>query len=1031
MLDTLIRFSLQQRLLVLSLALGLAVWGGVVGARLPIDVLPDLNRPTVTILTEAHGLLPEDVETQVTWHIERAVNGAAGVQRIRSSSGIGLSVVAIEFSWDTGIYQARQVIQERLQLTAGQLPPGVQPQMAPIASIMGQVQQVGLVADPEKVDLTELRSFADQMLRPRLLAVPGVAQVISNGGSPRQLQVTLDLDRMRALGVTVHDVKEAIQAANHSASGGVFEHGSQGLLVQVAGRVRTAEDLARAVVRDAPQRPIRLEDIAEVRFAPAAVLLGAAGVNGESGVILVVSKQPGVDTVTLARALEAEVEALRPSLPEGVTIYPSLYRQAGFIERAVDNVEDALIDGSILVVLVLFLFLFNLRSTLITLAALPLSVAITTLVFSALGVSINTMTLGGLAVAIGALVDDAIVDVENVYRRLRQDAGRRPVLEVVFAASSEVRKPILIGTLVVCAVYLPLFALSGMEGRLFAPIGMAYILSLMASLLVALTLTPVLCSYLLPGLMQRGEHKPPIMVRFAKALATRCIEFSLARPAWIFAGVVVLSLAVGVLVSERGRQFLPAFNEGAVQVNLMLPVGTSLARSDEMGQRLARALRDLPGVVSVGRRTGRGEGDEHAEGVQTSELVLQLDPQKAASRDAFLEALRARIDARLPGFPTAVEQPLAHLISHMLSGVAAQVAVKISGEDLGALRQIAAQVEGVVEQVPGVRDLMIDPQGLVDQVAIVPRRGDLARYGLRVADLAEAVELSLEGAELSRLYTGQFSYAITLRLREADRRNLDQIRALPLRSPGGRELRLRDVAEVGISRTPSSIKRDNSIRRLVVQHNVADRPISEVVAEIEAKLAPVRAELPAGYVIELSGQFEAQQRAASLILWLSLVSLLGMAALLFLHFRSLNLVLQTLANIPVALVGGGLAVLLTGQLVSVATLVGFISLGGIAARNKILLLDHYLHLIREEGMEFGPGLVLRAGQERIIPVLMTALTSGIGLLPLVLSPELPGRELLYPVATVIVGGLVMTTAVDLFLTPALVWVCGLGRQPSA
>jgi len=1025
MLTRLIALSLKNRAFVAVAALIVAFYGSFVAAGLPVDVLPDLNRPTVTILTESHGLVPEDVEQLVTRYIEQAVNGATGVMRVRSSSGLGISIVFVEFDWDTDIYRNRQIVQEKLQLARAQLPPGIVPQMTPISSIMGQIQIIGVRSRSGKTDPTEIRAFVDQTVKLRLLSLSGVAQVVSIGGAPRQLQVVTDADKLRAYDVSLGEVADAIRNANVAASGGFLNIGPKGPLVNVTGLVRETADLGRAVVSSDPVRPVRISDVADIRFGPAAVRTGDAGVNGNTGVILVVFKQPGVDTVELSVRVDEELEQVRTTLPADYEILPGLYRQADFIHRAIDNVGQAVRDGSVLVVIILFLFLLNFRTTAITLTAIPLSVATTALVFELAGVSINTMTLGGLAVAIGALVDDAIVGVENVFRRLRHNLAAetpRPALAVIFAAIHEVQRPIVIGTLVVTAVYCPLFALSGMEGKLFAPIGLTYIVSILASLLVSLTVTPVLCYYLLPASKALG-HEYGWVVRQLRAIATRLIRFSLDFPLAIASVLFAFVLGGTWVLATRGTEFLPPFNEGSAQINLILPPGCSLETSDEFGRRLEALVMEVDGIVTAGRRTGRAEGDEHAEGINWSEVIVSFDPDSGRTRDEILAEIRGKMDQAFPGIAKSVEQPLAHLISHMLSGVSAQVAIKIFGDDLAVLRRTANEVAATIRSVPGVTDLIVEPQVLVEQVQVDPKREELARLGVDVRHVAETVELALEGGEVSRLILGQYSYPIILRLERKDRKDLPTVRNLMLHA-GGRRLRLGDVADVRLSRTPNNINRENVRRRIVVQHNVAGRSLGEVVGEVDRALDGVRARLPAGYSIRISGQFEAQAQAAEVILLLSLLSLAVMFLLLFMHFRSVNLALQTLLNIPMAFVGAVVFVVATDQSISIATLVGLIALAGIAARNKILLLDHYLHLMREEGEEFTRAMIERAGRERIVPVLMTALTSGIALVPIVLSPGQPGRELLYPVASVIVGGLVSTTLLDVLLTPGVFWLFG-------
>ena len=1023
-LNRIIATSLRARGTMALLALAVCGYGIAVALSLPIDVLPDLNRPTVTILTEAHGMVPEDVERLVTRPIEQAVNGATGVSRVRSSSGLGLSVVFVEFGWETEIFRNRQIVQEKLAAAKTQLPPGIEATMAPISSIMGQILQVGVQSKSGKTDASALRAIADTVVKPRLLALPGVAQVVPIGGSPRQLQVIADARALRAHNVTVEEIAEAIRASNVAGSGGVLGVGPEGPTVTVPGLVKGPGDLEAALVRADPDRPVRMSDVAEVRFGPAAIRVGEAGVNAMPGVILTVFKQPAVDTVELTDRVTREIEAIGPSLPEDVLLLPGIYQQAGFIHRAIENVVEAVRDGSILVVVILFLFLLNLRTTAITLTALPLSVAITALVFKLVGVSINTMTLGGLAVAIGVLVDDAIVDVENVFRRLRENretGSPKHPLFVIYQASSEVRKPILVSTLLVVVVYVPLFALTGMEGRLFTPVGIAYIVSILASLVVSLTVTPVLCFYLLPNAKATERRGDSWVVRHAKDVAGRVMDFSCRRPAGIAAVVGALSVAALVVLGTRGSQFLPPFNEGTAQINLILPPGASLDTSDEFGRRLEQEVKGVRGVAMLGRKTGRGEGDEHAEGVNTTEVIVTFDPKADRSREEIIGEIRERIAEELPGVASSVEQPLAHLLSHLLSGVNAQVAIKVFGPDLEVLRQIAAEVQAAVQGIDGVKDLIVEAQVLMRQVDVRPRREDVARRGLTVERVAELIELALEGGEISRMVVGQTAYPIILRLRAEDRSDLDRIAELTLHGEGGERIVLSEVADVDLTWTPNNINRENVSRRIVVSHNVQGRALGEVVRDVERALEPVRARLAArpGYSVRLSGQFEAQQQAARRLALLSALALATMFFILVGHYRSVNLALQVMASIPMAAIGAVFFVVATGQSISVATIVGLIALAGIAARNCILLIDHYLHVMREEGMPFGREMVLKAGKERLVPVLMTALCAGIALVPIVLTPDRPGRELLYPVATAILGGLISSTLLDIIVTPGL------------
>lgn len=1034
MLDKIIAASLRYRMAVLVAALTVGVLGLWTANQMPIDVLPDLDRPRVTVMTEAPGMVPQEVERRVTWPLEQGLVGANGVERVRSASGVGLSVINIEFDWGTDLYRARQIVAERLQLSISDMPPGVRPTLAPVSSILGQTQLIGFRTTDPELTADALRLRIDLDVRPRLLAIPGVAQVTSIGGQPTELQVLVNADRLRAFDVTLNEVEEAISRANVNATGGTVEIGAQGPLVQVAGRIERAEQLERGVVRASDVRPILIGDVATVELGPSSFPTGDAGIDGAKGVIVIITKQPGTDTLRLTESIGEELERIEADLPAGVEVIPDLFQQAAFIERAVDNVLEAVRDGGILVVIVLFLFLLNLRTTLITLLAIPLSIAVAALVFQAMGLGINTMTLGGLAVAIGTLVDDAIVDVENVYRRLRENRARsspKPVLEIIFAASSEIRKPVVYGTLLVTVVYVPLFFLSGIEGRLFVPIGIAYIVSVSASLIIALTVTPVLCYFLLGSRKSSPNDSPegspneerPLrgLTPWVQKRADRAISFALRFPMQILVVLVALTLVSVLVFATRGSTFLPDLNEGTFQVNVVLEPGTSLTVSDQFGQRLETALGSIEGVDHVARRTGRAPGDEHAMPVSISEAIVTLDPDVDVSREDLLKQIREQLDRELPGVVTSTEQPLKHLIDALLSGVTSTVAIKVSGDDMEVLRQVAEAVEGAVGGVAGVTDLYREPQVLIDQVEISPRREALAQFGIDVHDVAELISIALGSESVSQLQRERVSIPIVIRLRPEDRVDLDQLRTLPVRRPDGSTVTLGDLARVALTKTPNNINRENGVRQIVVQHNVSGRPLSEVVADVERVLEPIR-ERSSGVAIQLAGQFEARQDAMRIILVASLLSLLVMSILLFLHLGSARIAFLILISRPIAFLGAVGFVVMTGQIVSVATLVGLIALLGVSTRNAILLVDRVLQLMREERVPWGVELLRQAGRERVVPMLMTALTSGIGLVPLVLAPGQPGREILYPVASVIIGGLVTSTLLDTLITPALLWL---------
>jgi CzcA family heavy metal efflux pump len=1030
MLNKIISAALNNRVIILAAALIIGGYGLWSASKMPIDVLPDLNRPIVTIMTEAPGMVPEDVELLVTWPIEQVMNGATGVYRVRSVSGTGLSVVYVEFDWETDIYRDRQIVSEKLQLATPVLPRGVQPFMAPISSIMGQIQLIGFQSRSGTTNPTELRRIIDRDIKPRILSLSGIAQIVTIGGQPTELQVVVDSQKLRTFDVTLAEVEAAVAKGNINVAGGYLNIGAKGPLVTVPGRITGADQLTSAVVRTDSVRPVRLEDVATVALGPAAIRTGSAGINAKPGVIMVISKQPGTDTVALTDRINEELRRVQSDMPEDVVIIDNLFQQAAFIHRAIDNVFDAVRDGGILVVIILFMFLMNVRTTLITLTAIPLSVACAALVFQALGLTINTMTLGGLAVAIGTLVDDAIVDVENVFRRLHENARLKepkPTLWVIFKASSEIRKPVMYGTLLVTVVYLPLFFLSGIEGRLFAPIGLAYIVSVFASLVVALTVTPVACYYLLGMQKPREKEYGGWLVHQLKRGVEKMINLSIAYPMHVLGVVLAISVGCAMLFATRGSAFLPEFNEGSYQVSLVLEPDSSLDTSDAYGRRLEALLTGIDGIEHVGRRTGRAAGDEHAMPVSVTEAIITVDPNSKRSRDDLLKDIRDRLQDEFPGVVNATEQPLKHLMDHLLSGVTASVAIKISGDNLDVLRETASEVEAAVKQVPGVRDLYVEPQVLIDQVEVKPKREALAIRGLTVEDLAETVNLAMGSEEVSRMQVGRISYPIVVRLEEADRSNLEKLKNLYLRQADGDLVLLSDVAEVGVSKTPNNINRENVERRVVVQHNVEGRPLSEVVADVNLALEPIRKKLgdiPGGYAIRISGQFEAQEKASRLIMMLSILSLAGMLLILYMHFRSTKLAVLVLASRPIAFIGAVAYVVISDQVISIATLVGMIALLGVSARNAILLVDHYLHLMKEEAMPFGKQLIVRAGQERMVPILMTAMTSGIGLVPLALGPGQPGREILYPVATVIIGGLISSTLLDFLVTPGLFWLFG-------
>ncbi len=1036
MLNAIIRFALHNRLLVIALAVFMLAYGGWQAYHLPIDVFPNLNRPRVVIMTEAPGLAPEEVETLITFPLETSLNGATGVQDVRSSSGVGLSVIYVEFDWNTNIYNDRQIVNERMALIADRLPAGVQPQLAPISSIMGQILIVGMYSEGTETSAMELRTLADWVVRQRLLTISGVSQVVTMGGERKQFKVLVDPNEMLRYGVTLSEVKTALRESNQNTAGGYLdEQGPNELLVRSLGRVKTIDEISHIVVKHRGGQSVRLSQVANIVEGPqtkrgdssAFTRNDAGDLVGGQTVVLTINKQPDADTRRVTEAVQKALRELQTSLPKDVHILPELYQQKTFIDLSIENVIEALRDGSVLVVIILFLFLMNFRTTFITLTAIPLSIVITALVFKAFDLSINTMTLGGLAVAIGELVDDAIVDVENIFRRLRENRHSphpKHSLLVVFQASCEIRNSIVYGTMIVVLVFIPLFALSGMEGRLFAPLGIAYIVSIVSSLLVSLTITPVLSYWLLAKAKMSDEEKDGFLLRWLKAIADRVMRMSL-RLAWpilLIASIVVGIAAVAMLRLEK--DFLPPFNEGAVQINVLLPPGTSLAKSNEVSAKVEQRLQQIDDIAAFVRKTGRAELDEHAEGVNVTEMIATIDPHTERSREEVIEEISEAL-ADIPGIVTAVEQPLAHLISHMLSGVKAQVAVKLYGDDLDVLRRQAERMKAAMADVEGVRDLQVEQQVNIPQLRIEADGARLETFGLRRLDVNEFVETAMQGEVVSEVLDGQRTFDLLVKMDESYREDLEALRRLVIDLPEGGSVKLEDVANIYPSSGPNTINREQVRRRIIIQCNVRDRGLVDVVEDIKSRIGPIEAELPTGYFLEYSGQFESQQSASRMIGILFGVSLIGMFLVLFKMFHSANLSLQVMIALPMAFIGSVAALYLTHQTLTIASMVGFISLCGIASRNGILLINHYLHLVQHEGETWSREMIIRAGKDRLAPVLMTALTSGIGLVPLALAAGEPGKEILYPVATVIIGGLLSSTLLEFLVRPALFWKFGM------
>lgn len=1025
MFKLIVERSLANRIFVLAAAMLLVVYGSFTLTKLPVDVFPDLNRPTVVLMTEAEGLAPQEVEQLITYPIETAMNGMPGAERVRSVSGVGLSIIYVEFGWATEIYRARQQVAERLSLVQGRLPQGVQPQMGPISSIMGEILLIAVTAkevNGRTLSAMELREIADFVMRPQILTIPGVAQVIPIGGEVRQYRVTPDLVMMSRLEITTQDLENAIRKFGANTGGGFVDQHQREYLIRNIGLTNRLQDLRTLTVATKQGINIQLRQIAQVDFG-ARQKRGDAGYMAAPAVIVGVQKQPGADTVSLTRAVEAQLAAIQKSMPAGVTADKIQFRQATFIETSIDNVERVLLEAAVVVAVVLILFLMNWRATFISLTAIPISILVTVLVFKAFDLSINTMTLGGLAIAIGELVDDAVVDVENIQRRLRENfhiASPLPVLSVISLASQEVRSGIIYATAIIILVFVPLFALSGIEGRLFAPLGVAYIVSILASLVTSITVTPVLAYFLLTGKSSHG-HGDSFVLRRLKAGNRRLLAWAFSHQRALFAAI-----GAGVVAALMGayllpRTFLPPFNEGTLLVNVVYNPGISLAESSRLGSIAENLVLEIPEVKSIGRRTGRAELDEHAEGVHSTEVDVDLHRSKRAKEEIF-----ADVRTKLSMLPAAVSlgQPIAHRLDHMLSGIRAQVALKIYGNDLDTLRTLAEQMRGRLQGINGVVDLQVEKQVLIPQLKVTPDYERAALYGITPAAVTEALEGLSGGRVVSQIVEGNRRFDVVMRLSDQDR-STTGLEDLLISTPKG-FLPLRLLAKVEEGDGPNQIQRENGQRRIVVSANGdGKRDMAAIVADVRRIIA--ESPLPSGYVTSLEGTFKAQEEAAFVIGILSLVSLALIFMVLYQRYRSAVLAAIILTNIPLALIGSVIALWIAGQPLSVASMVGFITLAGISARNGILKISHYINLALFEGEVFGRDLVVRGSLERLSPVLMTALAAGLALTPLLFGAGEPGREILHPVAVTIFGGLVSATLIDTFLTPVM--FLKFGRKP--
>ncbi len=1018
MIDSLIRWSLHNRAIVLVFAAAFLLWGGYTIYRMPVDVLPDLTAPTVTILVEGPGMIPTEMESLVTFPIESALNGAAGVRRVRSATAVGVAVVWVEFNWGQDIQRARQIVTEKLTTVSGTLPQGVgTPYLAPVSSIMGEILFIALESD--KHSPLETRTIAETVVRRRLLAVPGVSQVIATGGGEKQYQVLVDGQRLRAYNLSLKDVETALKAGNRNSSAGFMVAGGQEYVIQGVGRVKTEEDIGRVAITTVGTRPVLVRDVAEVRVGEA-LKRGDGSHNGEPAVILGIQKQPGANTLELTRTLDSTLDDIQRTLPPGMTIDRHIFRQADFIERAVSNLENALRDGGILVILVVIVFLMNLRAAAITLIAIPLSLVSAVLTMNYFGFTINTMSLGGLAIATGALVDDAIIDVENVVRRLRENSAkpepeRLNALELVYRASAEIRGSIVFATLIIVMVFLPLFFLSSVEGRLLQPLGFAYVAALMASLLTALTVTPALCSFLLPNAKSVLSGHEPWVVRQLKRMYHPSLRWSLDHPRLVFTCSALLLAGALASFSTMGRAFLPEFNEGTLTLSAVTLPGTSLAESDRLGAALERILRSVPEVTSTARRTGRAELDEHVQGVESAEIDVDLS-MKDRPKAAVLEEIRQKATL-LPGMNVAVGQPISHRIDHMLSGTRANIAVKIFGDDLPMLRSLAKEVNAAMKDVPGVVDLSTEQQTDIPTVNVKVDQAAVSRYGVRTGEVSEAIQTAFLGSETGQVLEGQVSFPLIVRYRGDKPSSIDEIRRTQIDTPVGAKVPLSALAEIIEDRGPNFIMREGVQRRIVVQCNVAGRDLRAVVNDIQRRVGQA-VHPPQGYRIEYGGQFESEAAASERLGILSVLVIVGILLILTTAFGSARDALIIMLNLPLALVGGVVGVYASGGVLSVASIIGFITLFGIATRNGIMLVSHVRHLLEVEGVSDLREAVMRGASERVSPILMTALAAGLALIPVALGMGKPGSEIQAPMALVILFGLLSSTALNMVVVPA-------------
>ncbi len=1016
MIDRIIQWSLHNRLIVIALALVLLVWGGYSTIKAPVDVFPDLTAPSVTIVTEAHGMPPEDVEKLITFPIESAMNGASGVRRVRSNSGIGISVVTVEFDWETDVYLARQMVSERLQTLQNELPADVgAPQMAPVSSIMGEIMFLALTSEAHSE--IELKTTADYTIRRRLLAVPGVAEVISTGGQVKQYQVIAKPNALIANDLSLDDVTKALEGSNMTSSAGFVKQNQQEFLIQGMGRIESQSDIEQTVIANRGGIPVLVQDIADVEVGPA-LRRGTAAFNGRSGVVLGIQKQPNTNTLELTDDLDRVINDINQSLPEGMTLQTDTFRQSDFIETSIGNLNTALRDGAILVVAIMFIFLFSARATGIALVAIPLSLLVAVLTIRHFGGSLNTMTLGGMTIALGALVDDAIIVVENVVKRLRENLAKPAAeqlskMKVIAGATREIESSIVFATFIIVLVFLPLFFLQGVEGRLLQPLGVAYIVSILASLLVAITITPVLSYYGLSGSKSLLASHDTRFISALKASYRPILNGSLQRPKLLLSSAGILLLIALLAVFQFGRGFLPEFNEGSLTVSVVTVPGTSLEKSDAIGERVERILLDEPEVVATTRRTGRAERDPHAQQVFASEIDVKLSMQ-SRSKEALLESLRQEFFF-LTGVNVIIGQPISHRIDHMLSGTRANIAIKLFGNELYKLRQLGAQIESLVKEVPGAVDVAMDQQAEIPFITFDFKRAQLAKYGMNIEQASHALETAFAGTSASRILEEQATFDLVVRYPYRYREDLESLKNTMIKAPNGAVIPFSAIADINKTRGANTITRENVQRNLVVMANVSGRDLIGVVDDIEQRIAQ-SIDLPTGYYIEFGGQFESAESANTRLMILGIGVIIGIYLLLLTAFNSAKEAFLVMLNLPLALIGGVAGIYFAGGVINIAVIIGFITLFGIATRNGVILVD-YIKQLMAKGVELTDA-IKQASEERLVPILMTALATALALIPLSLGLGEPGSEIQAPMAIVILWGLISSTVLNMVIVPA-------------